>query len=70
MEEKIKQLYTDIRKIVFDYLILKKRNIVERAWEIFPQIQEFSSWFLLKNEFNIEKDIYLYMKIRIFVTKL
>lgn len=65
MEEKIRQLYIDTSQITVDYLFLKKRNIVERAWKLFPQLQKFSSWFLLENEFDIEEDVYLYMKVQL-----
>lgn len=62
MEEQIKQIYMDIMKISMEYLFLKERNIVEKTRELFPKIQEFSSWFLLENKLDLEEDIYLYMK--------
>lgn len=58
MENKIQNLYQNLLKISLDYLIYQKRNNVESVKKIIPQIQEFVLWFLERNRFGMEEELY------------
>ena len=58
MEEKIKELYEQLRDISARYLIYQKYDNIELVKKIIPQIQEFVLWFLKENIFGIDEAIY------------
>lgn len=58
MEEKIQNLYHVLTDIAAEYLIYQKRDNVELVKKVILQIQEFVLWFLEKNRFGIEQQLY------------
>ena len=65
MQKKIQKLYEDINFI--GYYASKNNDIhyIDKAKELFPQIQKFSDWFLKENIFGIDEDFYQKMKINL-----
>ena len=62
MEEKIIQLYENINYIGYCCVQGKKNDYVERVKTLLPDIQEFVTWFLDKNQFGIEDALYQALK--------
>lgn len=65
MQEKIQKLYEEINFI--GYYTSKNNDIhyIDKAKELFPQIQEFSDWFLKENIFEIDEVFYQKMQINL-----
>lgn len=58
MEQKIQDLYRELKRIAAFYLIHQKRDNVEEIKKKIPQIQEFVMWFLEENRYGIEEELY------------
>lgn len=58
MTEKINVLYFKLKFIGDVYLSSHRIGNVEAIKEYFPQITEFVNWFIHKNIFGIEDDLY------------
>ena len=65
MHEKIQKLYEEINFI--GYYTSKNNDIhyIDKAKELFPQIHEFSDWFLKENIFGIDEVFYQKMKMNL-----
>ncbi len=62
MEEKIEKLFRALNIIAMNYLFEQKHNNIDDIKELVPQIQEFVLWFLEKNKFGIEEELYSQMQ--------
>ncbi|MGN1174748.1 MAG: hypothetical protein ACI4S1_04745 [Roseburia sp.] len=58
MEEKIIQLYENINFLGFYTVDHQKRDYVNQAKKLIPEIQAFTNWFLNGNNFGIEDNLY------------
>lgn len=58
MEDKIRDLYKELRNMIAGYLIYQNRNNCEKIKKVMPQIQEFVLWFIEENKFGIEEELY------------
>ncbi len=58
MEEKIQNLYGELRNMGALFLIYQKRDNIETTKKIIPEIQEFVLWFLEKNRLEIDETVY------------
>ena len=58
MNNKIQELFCQIRDITAKYLIYQDRKIVELTRKCLPEINEFAKWFLEGNQFGIEEELY------------
>lgn len=58
MKKDWQDLYKILGEISIDYLIYQKRDNIEQTKKIIPQIQEFVLWFLEKNRYGIEAELY------------
>lgn len=58
MEDKIRDLYKELRNMIAGYLIYQNRNSYEKIKKVMPQIQEFVLWFIEENKFGIEEELY------------
>lgn len=57
-KESIQKLFEDADRIAVDYLTGMDRNNIKRVKKIIPDIRQFAAWFLEKNEFGIEQELY------------
>lgn len=55
MEKKIRELYEQLGKIVIFYLIYQKRDNIEQAKKLVPEIKEFVMWFLEDNRLHADE---------------
>lgn len=58
MVEKIRWLYQEINRIAVEYMCLGRTNNLYEIKKIIPQIQDFISWFLNENIFDIDNTLY------------
>ena len=57
MEEKIISLYEGINYIGYCCVYGRKNDYVSRARTLVPDIQQFVTWFIGKNDFGIEDEL-------------
>lgn len=58
MEEKIQNLFESINFIGFNATYQRSNKYVENSKSLFPAIQEFVGWFMERQEFGFEKEVY------------
>lgn len=65
MQQKIQKLFEEINFI--GYYASKNNDIhyIDKAKELFPQIQEFSDWFFKENVFEIDEVLYQKLQINL-----